>query len=91
MSITVQKMRAYVPMSVELLFDSAGPRQGLALAPGVWLYEPWPAWLTKEWLRRGHGLGRTAVSCRWPRPMRAQLRQERIDRNEWLKSLDEDE
>lgn len=85
---TVTKYAAYVPISVEMLFNQ--PREGVVW-DGVQIVEPWPLWLLKEWLKRGHGLGREVLSRRWPRPTRVQLRQERIDHSAWLKSLDEEE
>lgn len=69
----VTKYGYRMEVSIELLFDQ--PRnpviiRGAFMAgryqPPIVLYPGWPMWLRKEFLKRGHGLGRIT-------PQRARL------------------
>lgn len=95
--LPVRKYSATIQVSTELLLDQ--PRPGVETSMvtysgygGFWS-SAWPLYLVKAWFRAGRGLGRRRVSCRWPRPTRDQLRDERIAHNEWLRAeeMEDDE
>lgn len=68
--LTVTKAVAYIPYSIEMMFDET----------------PWadlPMWARKEWFKRGYGLGAEALHCDWPRPTwrtRAEMKRDSHER-----------
>lgn len=70
--VTVKKYVAEIPIHVELLFD-------------VTPYELMPLWMRKEYLRLGHGMGKQAIVCPWPRSPQFRTRREY---RRWLQEPD---